>query len=563
MIVDNLIVNAFSKELIKYIKGGKVERVAQISKDCFLFNIWNKKLFKIVVSLNPETYRMSFTDKNYKVNNQGSTFFVHLKKAIESGTILDIEQINFDRIINFKIESFDNVRDKVTFNLIIELTGKYSNMILLDQNNIVLGTHKIVDESQSEERQILLSERYAPITNKDNKINLTELDYQTYDDLITNNKLNLKNFLVKKFLGISNHTASILLKRADITNVSTFKNNLFNTLKDFSKKQEENNINLEFFIKKENNRIIDIDFDFSETETTDISKIVDKYYQDRESSNEFNALQNNLKKIVDKALLKARDKKSILEDNINKSEKFESFKELGDLIFSNLHNLPEKATSIEVENYYDNNEKITIELDENKTVSENAQLFFKKYNKLKNGIEKSLELIVDVENEVSYLEEVNLFLENSESIEDLKEIEEELITEKYINKYVKTAIKKHKMDKSHLMSFATESGLEVLVGKNNTQNDFLTTKFASNNDIWLHTRLIPGSHVVIRTENGQKKVSDNDITEAAKLAAKYSKAKFSSNVCVIYTKIKNIKKPPKSKPGLVIYNSEKAVYVTP
>jgi len=138
-----------------------------------------------------------------------------------------------------------------------------------------------------------------------------------------------------------------------------------------------------------------------------------------------------------------------------------------------------------------------------------------------------------------------------------------LINEKFINKYIKHTQKKNKIDKSNLISYFTVSGLEVLVGKNNMQNEFLTTKFSSNHDLWLHTRLIPGSHVVIRTENGQKKITDDDIIEAAKLAVKYSKAKYSSNVCVIYTKIKNIKKPPKSKPGLVIYSNEKAVYVTP
>ena len=127
MIIDNLVTNALTKELVEYIKGGKVERIAQLSKDCFVLHVWNRKLFKIVISLHSQTYRMCFTEKNYKLNNQGSTFFNHLKKSIESGTILEIEQLNSDRIINLKIESFDNVKDRVIFNLIIRLSCSFSS----------------------------------------------------------------------------------------------------------------------------------------------------------------------------------------------------------------------------------------------------------------------------------------------------------------------------------------------------------------------------------------------------------------------------------------------------
>jgi predicted ribosome quality control (RQC) complex YloA/Tae2 family protein len=563
MIVDNLVVNAFSKELIKYIKNSKIERIAQISKDSFLFNFWNRKNFKVIISLNTDNYRICFTDKNYKVNNQGSTFFMHLKKTIESGVVLDIEQINFDRIINFKIESLDNVKDKVIYNLILELTGKYSNFILTDENHIVLGAYKTVDDTQSEERQIILGSKYAPITNKDNKIDLSVLDYKTFDLLLSDNKLSLKNFLVKKFLGLSNNTANLLLEKANIIDISKDKEKLFDVLKDFSNKIMNNNINLEFNIPNEESLLSDISFKLSENETPDISNRLDKFYQNRESKNQYINFQSSLKRIIEKNLTKVKDKKNNLEDLIIRSENFDIYKQWGDLIYSNLHNLPEKTEIVELEDYYNDNKIIQIKLDENKTVSENAQIFFKKYNKLKTGIEKTNEILKDVNNEISYIEEVILFIENSESLEDLKEIEEELINEKFINKYIKQTQKKNKIDKSNLISYFTVNGLEVLVGKNNMQNEFLTTKFSSNHDLWLHTRLIPGSHVVIRTENGQKKITDEDIIEAAKLAVKYSKAKFSSNVCVIYTKIKNIKKPPKSKPGLVIYSNEKAVYVTP
>lgn len=565
MIIDNLVTNALTKELVEYIKGGKVERIAQLSKDCFVLHVWNRKLFKIVISLHSQTYRMCFTEKNYKLNNQGSTFFNHLKKSIESGTILEIEQLNSDRIINLKIESFDNVKDRVIFNLIIELTGKYSNMILLDQNQVIVGCHKLVDITQSEERNILLGEKYVSITNKENKFDLNEMSFTEFSEAFNLNNLSLKNFLIKKFVGISTHTSMILLKKLGQDYISSDEDikKLFDILKTFSSKIQNNQLNLEFFVIKENNKIKDIEFNFSDIPTKDISVFIDQYYQDKESNNEYANVHNSLKKTVEKSLQKINEKKSIYDDKVLKSESFEIYKQYGDLIFSNIHNLPEVSAVIELDNYYADNEKITIQLNENKTVSENAQLFFKKYNKLKTGIEISQKILENINKEIEYFEEVSVFIDNSDSLSDLKEIEEELIEEKYIHKYSKANSKKRKIEKNQLLNFKTNSGLEILVGKNNTQNDFLTTKFASNHDMWLHTWLIPGSHVVIRTENGQKKVNDNDILEAATLAAKYSKAKSSSNVCVIYTKIKNVKKIPGAKPGLVIYSQEKAVYVNP
>ncbi len=568
MIIDNLITNALTKELKQNIEGGKIERIAQLSKDTFALNVWNKKLFKLVISLNSNTYRICFTEKNYKLNNQGSTFFNHLKKAIESGTITEIEQINFDRIINLKIESFDNVKDKIAFNLIIELTGKYSNMILLDQNKTIIGCHKLVDLTQSEERNVLLGEKYEPITNKDNKIEIQNLELNQFSKLIETNNLSLKNFLIKKFLGISTHTSKILLKRLGKDYISSNEDVklLYEILKDFSNKITNDNLNLEFFLKEDNGQIKEIDFDFSNNQDNfnqSISKFIDRYYQDKDSNNDYRNLENHLKKIVEKNLNKINEKIESYQNQLLNSENFEIFKQYGELIFSNIYKLPQNAKSIELENYYDNNKMIKITLNENKTISENAQIFFKNYNKLKTGIEMSQKIIESLSKEVDYLEEINVFIENSESIEHLKEIEEELNEGKYVNKFSKAKIKKKKIEKVHLLNFRTSSDLEILVGKNNTQNDFLTTKLASNNDLWLHTRLIPGSHVVIRTENGQKKITDKDIIEAAILAAKHSKAKMSNNVCVIYTKIKNVKKPSGAKPGLVIYQNEKAVYVNP
>ncbi|MBC7473620.1 MAG: DUF814 domain-containing protein, partial [Candidatus Sericytochromatia bacterium] len=293
------------------------------------------------------------------------------------------------------------------------------------------------------------------------------------------------------------------------------------------------------------------------------SDTLEDYYHQKERQSTFALLKLDLSKIVKKYLDKNHERINFQKQVLEKSEQAEIYKQYGDLIFSNIHNLPENTQSIEIENYYDSNNLLKIELNKDISVSENGQRFFKKYNKLRNSHDISINLIKSYNLELDYLEEVFTSIENSETPENLKEIEIELIEEKYINKTIKQKNNKIKLEKKNLLNIISTDGLEILIGKNNKQNDFLTTKLASENDLWFHTRLIPGSHVILRTDNGKKSLTDNDIIEAATMAARYSKAKYSSNVCVVYTKVKYVKKPAHSKPGFVIYSKEKAVYVNP
>ncbi len=576
MIIDNLVVNAIKKELSHSILNYRIDKIFQIGKYDFLLTLFNRGVkMSLIISLNPNIYRLHLTGNQYKDSKQLSSFCLQLKKNLESGTIVEIKQINFDRILSFKIENLDNVRDPIIFYLIVELTGKYSNLILTDENNKILGSYKQIDETQNEERQILVGTKYCPITNKQNKLDLNDLSKEKFASLIQKYPtLSLKKFLINCFTGISSHTCTLLFDDLPISLESeqkldsilqiplkNFPENLldqiFIQLSQFSETIREDNIFLKF---TEINNLLSFKLD---TKISEVSKVLDKYYFNLESQNVFNNLKSEQKKVINKNIEKINNKLLIQQNILESSHEADKNKQYGELLLSNIHNLPEYTDSVTIDNFYNNNYPENIKLDKNLTISENAQIFFKKYNKLKNSREVSLKIIEELKQELVYLEEVDISVDNSENIEDLKEIEAELILETYILKKEKNTKKTSALDKNNLLLFKSIDGFDILIGKNNSQNDYLTTKLALENDIWLHTRLIPGSHVIIRTNNGQKIVSDKTLLEAATYAAKYSKAKYSSNVCVIYTKIKYVKKPPHSKPGFVIYSHEKAIYVTP
>lgn len=564
MIIDNLIVNALTKEFCKKLIGSRISKVNQIDSYNFLFETWDKKSKDLIVSLHPNSYRACITYNKYAYLRTPTPFLSQLKKFLEGSYILEIEQLNFDRIIKIKFEGIDSVKDKFIFFVFLELTGKYSNLILTDEKELVLCAYKYVDERRNEERQILLEKPYCPITNKFEKISPQSITLEKYNEIFESKKNSkINKFLTENFLGLSTHTCNLILEDSlkdkyirDLNEQE--KTLLFKIITNFYLALKNNDLFIEFTEK--NNKL---DFYIINEENYEISEIIEDYFYTLDQKNRLHVLKTELNIIVDRNIVRITKKLTDNELKLKEAGNADIYREYSDLIYSNLYSLPEKASSIELENYYDNNNLITIELDNDLTITDNAKKFLKKYNKLKNTLIAINNINKENQQELDYFENVSIFIENAETPADLKEIKQELENEKYIAKKVELKNKKFKPEKPNFLTFTTDDGFEVLVGKNNTQNDFLTTKFASVNDFWFHTRLIPGSHVILRTENGQKKVTQEAIIFASKLAAKYSKAKNSSNVCIIYTKIKNVKKIPHAKIGLVNYVNEKAIFVTP
>lgn len=266
---------------------------------------------------------------------------------------------------------------------------------------------------------------------------------------------------------------------------------------------------------------------------------------------------SDLSKLLQNERHKNKKKIEYLLKDLENTKEAGKFKLYGELITANLHQIQQGQKEAEVINYYDEEQKkIIIPLDPLKTASKNAQMYFKKYNKLKSGISYIQQQLTKTREEINYLDSVLAVLENA-SLNDIEEIREELVEEGYLKEKKKHVQKKK--DKPKIEQFLSSEGHTIYVGKNNKQNEYLVQKIASANDTWLHTKDIPGSHVVIKA----KDFSDKTLFEAAMLAAYFSKAKHSSQVPVDYTLVKHVKKPSGAKPGFVIYENQKTVFVTP
>ena len=291
-----------------------------------------------------------------------------------------------------------------------------------------------------------------------------------------------------------------------------------------------------------------------------ISEIIDKYYLTRASQERMKQKSANILKLVHNNIDRCTKKLVMHRENIEKAKNRDKYKICGDLLTANMYRVKFGMDEVCVENYYDNNSELKIKLDPNISPSQNAQKYYKKYNKAKVTEKYAEEQIVGAEEELEYLETVQESILKAESPRDLSEIKEELAEQGYISN---TASKKNKKtQKSMPMKFISSDGYEILVGRNNKQNDEVTIRMSYSTDIWLHTKNIPGSHTLIRT-NGSGEAPDSTILEAAQLAAYYSKAKNSAQVPVDYTQIKNVKKPNGAKPGFVIYEKNNTIYVTP
>jgi predicted ribosome quality control (RQC) complex YloA/Tae2 family protein len=291
-----------------------------------------------------------------------------------------------------------------------------------------------------------------------------------------------------------------------------------------------------------------------------ISRVLEDYYFHRDLQERLKQKSVDLRKFIQQSLDKLYKKLQKLGEDLSDAEKSEDYRIYGELLTANLHFIKKGATEAEVVNYYDEEgNTVLIPLDSHLSPSQNAQRYFKRYGKSKTAVKKIHIQLQEAQNEIEYFENIIVFIENATEIQDLDDVRSELIDEGYLKKRKEKTQKNN--GRSKPLSFISSEGFEILVGKNNKQNDELTLKIASKKDLWFHTKDIPGSHVIVINKNLE--IPQKTILEAATLAALHSKGKLSQNVPVDYTEVKNVKKPNGAKPGMVIYESHRTVYVTP
>lgn len=575
---DGITVSSLVTELKQKILYGKIEKIYQPEKDEIILNIRkdkdNHKLLISASSVFPKIH-LSFEKKDNPIT--APAFCMLLRKHLTGSRIISIKQPSLERVIEITLDCIDEMGYNIEKSLVIEIMGRHSNIIFINCNDLtVIDSIKRVNRDMSSIRIVLPGVKYVypPAEDKIDPLTVCEEFFcNDIESLKGSTKAN--KYLVKRYYGISPIVAQEVCINAGIEPDADLKGiektpclKLFNEFKQVinivKAMQYEPNI------ITENNKNIDFSpinlkvYDVYEKRYIDsISKVIQIFYSEKDKQDRIRQKTSDLHKTAGNRLDRNLRKLDILQSEYDDAKKGDYYKLCGDLIMSNLYTLEKGLSKALLTNYYsENQEAIEIKLDVNLTPSKNAQKYYKMYNKSKNALNLLTEQMIQARDEIQYLEGVIDSMEKCSHEEEINEIKNELRQQGYIKKSKEKKSKIQKSSKpSNAMHFISSSGFDIYVGKNNTQNDYITHKFASFNDIWMHVKNIPGSHVIIKTNN--QTPDEITLLEAANLAAYYSKGKLSSKIPVDYTQKKNVKKPSGGKPGFVIYDNYKTFYVTP
>ncbi len=559
MAFDGFITKSVVNELKNNLISGKITKIYQPTKDELIMGIYsNNNKYYLNICINSANCRINLTS-NKKTNPINPTSFcMLLRKHLSGSKIINIETLGLDRLITITFECCTELNDIINKKLIIELMGKHSNIILINNNNIIIDSCRHIVS----ERNILPANPYLyPISEK---IDITNFSFDEFSSIIKNNLNDFTNYICSTFCGFSKTYLNYIIKILNINinnitnqDIHSFYNYIketianINTLHVTCKNIEFNNKNDYTIVKSENKSNLDI------------NKFIDNYYYKKEKNEFFQNYKNNALKII-LTILKKYEKRLInINYKLEECKNMNDYKLFGELITANLYNLNNNINldNITLNNYYDNNKPININLDKRYSLSVNANLFFKKYNKLKNTLNIVSEQKEETKKELDYIESIIYSLNNATQISEIDDIYLE-IQENILNKNSKRK-KENKSVKQTSAPITLEiDGYTVYIGKNNRQNDYLTFKIASKNDIWFHAKDIHGSHVILKL-NSNELINESIINKCASIAAYYSKSRESSKVLVEYTFVKNIKKPKNSKPGFVTFSNYKTVLVQP
>ena len=540
MSFDGFFLNHMVEELRAELLNGRIQKINQpFDQELVLQIRSNRQSHRLLLSAHPVFGRIQLTETTFENPAQPSTFIMVLRKYLQGAVIESIEQIENDRIVEITVSNKNEIGDDIQATLIIEIMGKHSNILLVDKSsNKVLEVIKHIGFSQNSYRTLLPGATYIappstealnPFTIKDGKL----------FEILQTQELTAKN-LQSLFQGLGRDTAIELENLLTDDRLSKFR---------------------EFFKQETNPCLTDKSFScvpFStkiEGHFSSLSQLLDVFYKDKAERDRVKQQASELIRRVENELQKNRQKLKKQEKELQATENAEEFRQKGELLTTFLHQVPNDQDQVVLDNYY-TNQPITIALDKALTPNQNAQKYFKRYQKLKEAVKYLTDLIEETKTTILYLESVETVLSQA-GLDEIAEIREELIQTGFIRRRQREKIQKRKKPEKYL---ASDGKTIILVGRNNLQNEELTFKIARKEELWFHAKDIPGSHVVI---SGNLNPSDEVKTDAAELAAYYSKGRLSNLVQVDMIEVKKLNKPTGGKPGFVTYTGQKTLRVTP
>ena len=573
MALDGIVIGSIVSELKEKIIGGRIYKIYQPEQDELNIIIKNnRENYRLLLSANASLPLVYLASENKQNPLSAPNFCMLLRKHIGNGKILSVKQPGFERIVEIEIEHLNELGDVCTKRLIIEIMGKHSNIIFVDEDNVIIDSIKHVGLQMSSVREVLPGRDYSYPPGK-GKISPYQVDKAYFDSVILMQPMELGKAIYTTITGFSPAVANALCLQAGLGGENDPKaldkeevNNLFNTFKRLMDtyivpEAYEPCIYYNGYEPKEFSAVPLAGFGKYECRKFDsISHVLEEYYGAKSVISRIRQKSTDLRKIVSNALERTSKKYDLQRSQLKDTEKREKFKVYGELINTYGYHLEPGAKSLTALNYY-TNEEIVIPLDDTLTPAQNSKKYFEKYNKLKRTYEALTELVAETQDELNYLLSVQNALEIAKEETDLSQIKEELIVSGYI-KGKGGKKKAGRTEKSKPFHYISSDGFHMYVGKNNFQNDELTFHVANGGDMWFHAKQMPGSHVIVKLE-GAKELPDRTYEEAARLAAYYSAGRDNPKVEVDYTKRAELKKPPKAKPGFVIYHTNYSMNIEP
>lgn len=563
MAFDGIVARAVLKELSDLI-GGKIDKIHEPDRNTIILGIYSQgKNYALNICIDSRNCRMNLTTHSRTNPLVAPNFCMLLRKHLIGGRISNLSMLGLERLINIEVETINEFNEIEKKTLIIELMGKHSNIILTNSQNKIIDAMRHIT-SENSYREILPSRTYS-LPNSDKFDFLALKDFEDfYLKLDITTIKDLPKTLVNTFTGFSLSFAESVVNKANITDISKKElEKVYHYIGNILK----NDISLTFEPIFKNEKILDYILVIgNSSESENLNKFIDNFYFERETSETFTNYRNTILKMILEVLKKYNNRLLSINSKLKECDDMEKYKLYGELITANLYRLQNThSSSIELENYYDNNNLISIPLDSKYSPGINAKRYFKKYSKLKNAFHVVSEQKVETEKELDYIESIVYELENSSTLEDVQDIFEEISENVVFKEKLKKKEKKNKVSKKkkQLAFNPIEyeiDGFKIYVGRNNKENDWLTLTFANKEDLWFHTKDIHGSHVILKA---CKPINDDILVKCAKIAAKHSKAKHSSNVPVDYCLVQYVKKPHGAKPGMVIFTNNKTLNVKP